>query len=309
MIYFLDGDKLEARKEDRLNEVDFRPCLGILDGGDLDREKEYLQLPLRFISEIFRGKSNKLESHEGFDYISLCIPDFQDLAGEGHRIAVYCRSDLLLFLYEDPQGRALLTGLAEALKEKKVKSLSLDRVLYEFFDRLTKEDSGRMEAMEQEIFELEESLMLAPDKSCISDIIDLRRRLLVLKRYYEQLLDIAEAIEENENDLHSRSIIRAFHMLTGRTDRLFDSVVNLRDYVSQVREAYQAQVDIGQNEIMRLFTVITAIFLPLTLIAGWYGMNLKMPEFQWAYSYPVVILASAGVAVGSCLYFKKKGWF
>jgi magnesium transporter len=76
-----------------------------------------------------------------------------------------------------------------------------------------------------------------------------------------------------------------------------------------VREAYQSEVDINQNMIMRLFTVITAIFLPLTLIVGWYGMNFSMPEYSWAYGYPVVTGVCVTVALFSVLYFKKHKWF
>lgn len=60
---------------------------------------------------------------------------------------------------------------------------------------------------------------------------------------------------------------------------------------------------------MKVFTVITAVFLPLTLIVGWYGMNLMMPEFEWAGSYPMVILLSIAVIVFCIAYFKKHKWF
>jgi magnesium transporter len=83
----------------------------------------------------------------------------------------------------------------------------------------------------------------------------------------------------------------------------------ITDYVTQVREAYQSAVDIDLNRIMKVFTVITAIFLPLTLIVGWYGMNLQMPEYAWPYAYPAVIAVSVCVA-GLCVaYFKKHKWF
>jgi len=122
-------------------------------------------------------------------------------------------------------------------------------------------------------------------------------------------LRIAVAMEENENELLSHHIIRYFHILTNRANRLSDTTLNLREYVSQVREAYQTEVDINQNVIMRLFTVITAIFLPLTLLVGWYGMNLQMPEYRWVFSYPVVIAASIGITLFSLIYFKKHKWF
>ena len=81
---------------------------------------------------------------------------------------------------------------------------------------------------------------------------------------------------------------------------------NLREYVTQVREAYQAQIDINLNKIMKFFTVVTSIFLPLTLIVGWYGMNLKIPEFNWAYGYPCVIALCLVVSAAILVWFKKK---
>jgi magnesium transporter len=92
-------------------------------------------------------------------------------------------------------------------------------------------------------------------------------------------------------------------------DRLYRNVNNLRDYVTQVREAYQAQEDINLNSIMKLFTVITAIFLPLTLIVGWYGMNFPMPEYNLSFGYPLVIALSALVVAVCVGYFKKHDWF
>ena len=87
------------------------------------------------------------------------------------------------------------------------------------------------------------------------------------------------------------------------------NVLNLRDYVTQMREAYQSQIDIEQNNLMRLFTVITTVFQPLTLMVGWYGMNFAhMPELRWNYAYPVFIGASVIVCVLLLAFFKKKRW-
>ena len=116
-------------------------------------------------------------------------------------------------------------------------------------------------------------------------------------------------MEENENGLISGRQLKRFRMLTRRVERLLDTADSLRDYVSQVREAYQSQVDINLNNLMRIFTVVTAVFSPLTLIVGWYGMNLRMPESRWDWGYPMVILMSLAVCVATVALFKKKKWF
>ena len=129
--------------------------------------------------------------------------------------------------------------------------------------------------------------------------------MLILKRYYEQLLEIAEELEQNENELIDPKTLRYFRMFTHRAERLYNGVLNLRDYVTQVREAYQNEMDINLNRIMEVFTVIAAIFLPLTLIVGWYGMNLKMPEYGWNHGYLFVICLSIITLIGSLFYIKR----
>ena len=77
----------------------------------------------------------------------------------------------------------------------------------------------------------------------------------------------------------------------------------------QLRDLIQSAIDVRQNRIMALLTVITSIFLPLTLIAGWYGMNFRyMPELEWVWGYPAVIVISIAIVVLSLIWFKKKKW-
>ena len=126
----------------------------------------------------------------------------------------------------------------------------------------------------------------------------------------EQLDAIMDNLILNENRLLTEEGIRHFTILASRTTRYLGNVLNLRDYVTQMREAYQAQIDIEQNNLMRLFTVITTVFQPLTLMAGWYGMNFtNMPELHWKYAYVVFIAVSVFVCITLLTIFKKKRWF
>ena len=271
LIYNLDGSVLEldGLKDGKVPEG--VPFIGVLNRSEMETWNPHLDISDRILKEFLNGSVSKFESHDGFDYISLVIPDKEDLLREGSRISVYFRSNLLLFICDDKKDYSLLHNIITKIELKEIKTLSLERVLYEFFDLLTVGDSLYLENLEQEIAELEEDLITSGKRNYIKEIIMLRKRLLVLKRYYEQLFDLSEAMEENENELLSRRMIRYFHILTNRINRLSDAISNLRDYVSQVREAYQTEVDISQNKVMKLFTVITVIFMPLTLLVGWYG--------------------------------------
>jgi len=98
-----------------------------------------------------------------------------------------------------------------------------------------------------------------------------------------------------------------FRIMRDKVVRLSNNTQLLRDSLVQVREAYMAALDYSANRIMKVFTVVTTIFLPLTLIVGWYGMNFKfMPELAWRYGYAGVALLSVVVVIGGLLFFKKK---
>ena len=95
-----------------------------------------------------------------------------------------------------------------------------------------------------------------------------------------------------------------------RVERLQNHVHLLRENVLQIRELYQSMQDARQNKIMVVITIVTTIFLPLTLITGWYGMNfVYMPELQWRYGYFAVIMISLIIVIAEIIYFKKKKFF
>ena len=98
-------------------------------------------------------------------------------------------------------------------------------------------------------------------------------------------------------------------MLEKRLGRLRNEAQLLREYCLQVRELFQAEIDIRQNRIMKILTIVTTIFLPLSLLAGWYGMNFTgMPELTWKYGYPAVIAVSI-LVVAVCVWIMKKKKF
>ena len=280
------------------------PCLIVVRGDQLEIMADDLGIHPRIVGECLASTSSKMESHEGFDFIALNVPNRDDLFKPYHRTCIYYRKNLMMFVCD---GDRVVDGIVEALKKGELEP-SLDRVFYSYFDQLTVGDAVLEEDIEQEISDLEEALLTSEKQDCTREIVLLRRKLMALKRYYEQLLEISEMIEENGNGLVNKRALRYFRMLTGRVNRLYHGVMTLRDYVTQVRESYQAQVDISLNRLMKLFTVITAVCLPLTLIAGWYGMNFDMPEYRQPWAYPALIVISIAV-VAVCIYhFRKNKW-
>ena len=133
--------------------------------------------------------------------------------------------------------------------------------------------------------------------------------LLDLRAHYEQLIEFGQELQEYENGFFKKENLRYFKLFTERVMRLQDIAASLREYVVQLRDLVQSQLGVRQNKIMTLLTVVTSIFLPLTLIAGWYGMNFRyMPELEMRFAYPAVILVSVAIVVGCLIWFKKKKW-
>ncbi len=201
----------------------------------------------------------------------------------------------------------LFKEIKEDVITKGTLSISFEKILYNLIDKLTVNDFKVLANLEIEISDVEEDVIQGKTKDYISDILSLKNRLLFLKKHYEPLLDIVEDLTENQNHLLDENSIAYFTILLNRIERLNRKVGILRDYITQVRESYQSQLDINLNNIMRLFTVITLIFSPLTLIVGWYGMNfVHMPELKWTYGYMFVTILCVSVVIISIIFFKKR---
>lgn len=231
---------------------------------------------------------------------------FYDIANEEQketRIYIYCDNSEIVFLLDSPRCIELLEPIDDQMESY--------RQMLEFLLALTGEDVYVLHRLEDAITNLEDHLLTRtdPDDDSGIRVISLRRILLRMKRYYEQLTLVTSDLAESTTGVVPAHLHKRFASLDRRVDHLLDSVRHLQEYTTQVREAYQAQVDIEQNQIMKLFTVLTAIFLPLTLIVGWYGMNFHMPEYGWSKGYSYVITLSVVVCLGCFAAFKRKRWF
>jgi len=266
--------------------------------GDIDR----LPADPRIIEHIRRQNANKFEWYDDVNLICFDWLDITDVSRATEKITICQRKSQVYYICETPE-------LLARLKEYAGQPSRPDKELFRFFTSLLHRDIDAMEDMEERVTDMEDVLLGDNRTDYTVGIIALRKELLRLKRYYEGLSQVFDGILENENGFIAEEDIRFFKLLDQRVDRLLAHIVNLRDYITQVREAYQAQIDIEQNRLMKVFTVVTAIFLPLTLIAGWYGMNLQMPEFGWPYGYVFVIALCALVVGGMIFFFKRKKWF
>lgn len=185
------------------------------------------------------------------------------------------------------------------------------RVFCDLLEELIKNDLEFLTSLEDKAAGIERDILEdASFKNIDQQLIAFRKVVSALSNYYLQLADLSVKLQEDTEDFFTDDEERRLKIFGERVSRLREEALMLREYAMQIREVYQAQIGIRQNEIMKLLTVVTSIFLPLSLIAGWYGMNFaNMPELHWRLGYPAVIGVSLAIAVGCMLFFKyKKFW-
>lgn len=140
-------------------------------------------------------------------------------------------------------------------------------------------------------------------------LLNMKKELLILRNSYEQLIDTGKSLEDNENEIFEEADLRYLSNLTDKIKRLREDIDMLRSAVDHLQDAYSSYLDLKLNHIMGVFTVVTTIFFPLTLIVGWYGMNFtNMPELTWKYGYLFVIIFSVAVVAVLTIIMKKRKW-
>ena len=237
---------------------------------------------------------------------SLSIPDRENISGPRRGFS-FALDEKGIVLVDD-------TGYAEQLlqaisRSKKWRLPGLERFLYDLLEMTISQDLALLEKSEQKLNRIEEAILRGEIEQYPQEMNDIRGDLLDLRVHYEQLIDFGQELEENENGFFREENLRYFHLFTERVLRLQDLVSGQREYVTQLRDLLQSQLEVKQNRIMTVLTVITSIFMPLTLIAGWYGMNFRyMSELEWRYSYPAVIVISAAIVAICLVWFRRKKW-
>lgn len=237
---------------------------------------------------------------------TFAIPDRNNPSGDDFKFAFVMDEKGIVFIDDNGTAEKIINGVRQT---KKWKMPSLERFLYDFLDQIVKDDLRLMENYETELDSMEQKIIDGDEDLPSGRLNDIRNDIRYLRIHYDQLMDLAAELQENENGFFEIENLRYFRLFIDRAARLHDTASSLRDYTMQLRDLYKAQLDIKQNRIMTVLTVVTTIFMPLTLIAGWYGMNFRvMPELNWEWSYPVVIIVSIAIVIGSLLFFKKKKW-
>lgn len=184
------------------------------------------------------------------------------------------------------------------------------QLMQQMMEYMIEEDSMFFSHMESVVDQLEEKITdgSAADQDVFWQLTKYRQKLSEFNVYYEQLIDIGELFGTYSGC--TEQDIQGWNRFMHRAERLQNHVQLLRENVLEIRELYQSMKDAQGNKIMGIITIITTIFLPLTLVTGWYGMNFTyMPELKWRYGYAAVIIGALVIVILEIAYFKKKKFF
>ena len=234
------------------------------------------------------------------------IPDRENLQERDFRFAFALDEKGIVFIDDSGKAEQMLEVIR---RTKRWKKSSLERFLYDFLEQIVDCDLSIMERYEEELNQIEDTILSAHGQTDLARVYEIRSDVRELMVHYEQIIDMAQELEENENGFFNEKNLRYIRLFMNLMARRHDSAASLREHTMQVRDLYNSQLEVRQNRIMTLLTVVTTIFMPLTLIAGWYGMNfLYMPELKWRFAYPAVIAVSIAIVVFCLILFRKKKW-
>lgn len=281
------------------------PILTIMNVNEFRAEKESFSHHRELLHSLSSIRYCKAEVFKDSMIGILQIPQKSAQRSPQMSFGIHMTNNTLTFI-ED-------TGnLKQWLEKKKdlLKDLSApDQILLQVMEMLIEEDIYYLSHFEKELEQMEEQLIGSVPKDFFLSLTKLRQKLSEFNAYYDQLTAIGELMQSHA----SHSLVQTsedWSNYTHRTERLQNHVQLLMENVIQLRELYQSQQDAKQNRIMEILTIVTTLFLPLTLLTGWYGMNFaNMPELQWQYGYPAVIAAAVIIVLLEILYFKKKRFF
>lgn len=248
----------------------------------------------------------KLESHLEYLYATMRIPSKEE-HGTSCGFAFYLLPEKIIFI----DNENTVQNQIEKLAGKKLRcGYSLERFLYDFLVSFIEDDILYLQKIEEKINRIEEEVLKGECKNFSTRMLYIKKKIARSYRFYTQMTEIGQELLDNEADFFERDALRLFDRLKDRAYRLASEALLLREYTMEVQDVYQAEIGIRQNDVMKVLTVVTTIFLPLTLIAGWYGMNFaNMPELTSPYGYQIIIVVSIVIVISGLIIFKKmKYW-
>ena len=240
----------------------------------------------------------KIEDAKKYMYGTLCIP-IKDKYSLAHHFSFYFYQHNLIFIGEEEYVLEIINNI---INMKSKNEYDILKVFHDLLEFIIKDDLEYLEKLENKLSVIENDVTLNKEIDFNKTLIRIKKEILRYYHYYNQLLDMTDTLVDSY--IIADDIFKVFNE---RVARLQSETLLLREYTKELQDLYESQISLRQNDIMKILTIVTTIFMPLTLITGWYGMNFKyMPELYWRLGYPLLFIIFAIIIIICLIIFKKK---
>ena len=277
--------------------------------------KEYRNLNIKDECYILCKNSkmkflDRFEIYEDFCFTSLEIFNLSFSKRSTSKVIFIIKNNLFIIIVLQDSSRFMGNVLKNSLNIN-MENLTLERFISILYNHMVDGTDEIISKYEDKVLNLEDKIISNINQADMnSQIFKIKRQLSYFLKYYKSLNRFIDLIEENYDAISNGSECRHIEIFAIRLERFISDIDYLLEALIHVQDLYTTSLDYSLNNIMKVFTVVTTIFLPLTLITGWYGMNFKnMPELTWKYGYIGVIVFSLVVLLFCIIFFKKKKLF
>jgi len=191
----------------------------------------------------------------------------------------------------------------------RIRRMASDYLAYALVDGVVDHYFVLLEKLGDALETIQQELMAVPKTETLQSIYELRRETILLRKSIWPVREVVSGLERGESSLFSESTRPFLRDLYDHTIQVVDTVETVRDMLSGMLELYLSGVSNRMNEVMKVLTIIATIFIPVTFVAGIYGMNFEnMPELRSPLGYPITVLVMFGMGISMLVYFRKRGW-
>ncbi len=254
----------------------------------------------------------KMEDYGDYLYIVLRILSFnekrQEIAGE--QISIILGEGYIISFHETAAGDSF-APLRERLRNGKGKSrkMGVDYVAYALMDAVVDNYFVLLERLGEHVDLIEEDLVINPQTRTMRAIHKLKREMIFLRRSVWPVREVISGLQRVDSKLVHASTLIYLRDVYDHTIHAIDTIETLRDMLSGMVDIYLSSITNRLNEVMKVLTIITTLFIPPSLIAGVYGMNFhNMPELGWQWGYPLALLMMAGLGIAMYVFFRYRKW-
>jgi len=286
---------------DGLHEVEIIEKLG----------KQFELHPLILEDILNTGQRPKFEDFEKYIFIVLKMLSYSDTTQtvEAEQVSLVLGSNFVISFQE--RLGDVFDQIRDRIRNAKgrIRKMGPDYLCYALIDAVVDSYFAILERIGENIESMEEEVVGDPTEKTAQQIHSLKREMISLRKSIWPLRELIAGLDKSESSLIKDTTDIYLRDVYDHTIQIIDTVESFRDMVSGMLDIYLSSISNKMNAVMKVLTIIATLFIPLTFVAGIYGMNFKyMPELEWRWAYPIVLLIMVAVSVVMLIYFRKKKW-